>query len=148
MIKRRTAKGIGANGSAFRPLSRGYRLAKQASGRNPVPDLRLSGQMLNNLKVLQIVGPKLALIGFEGTHRVSQLKATGKAALFSTLDTKRGIRKRTRKKSKATIPMATIVRANHRLRPFFDITRADEKKALRDVYRKALQAETAAATRR
>jgi hypothetical protein len=58
IILQRTAKGLDANGRAFRPYSRAYYVRKAKSGRNP-PDgkgnwLVWTGQLLNSIQVTEL----------------------------------------------------------------------------------------------
>jgi hypothetical protein len=60
-IRRRTARGISADGTPFRPYSPGYALAKaQQLGPGPV-NLTVSGAMLNALQVVDVTDRSVTL---------------------------------------------------------------------------------------
>jgi len=53
-IVRRTSKGISSMGSSFAPYRESYRQALQRGGEDPSVDLRLTGGLLNSVKVTSI----------------------------------------------------------------------------------------------
>lgn len=63
LIRTRTERQIDVNGAPFRPLSTAYAKAKADAGLSPVPDLTVSGRMLNDMVVTDVT-QKTASIGF------------------------------------------------------------------------------------
>lgn len=132
IVQRRTAQGTDVNGRAFRPYSASYGALRQASGRSGRPDLTLTGEMLRRLRVLRADGLRV-IIGFEGQHRVV------------TLAKGRGGRTRV-KRSPRTVPMASVVLGNNRVRPFFGIVMRQEINVLVQAAQRAIDAELARLT--
>jgi len=63
LIRTRTELQIDVHGVPFQSLSPAYAAAKAAAGLNPVPDLTVSGRMLNDMTVLGVTD-RTATIGF------------------------------------------------------------------------------------
>jgi hypothetical protein len=61
-IRRRTARGVSADGSPFRPYSAGYtkQKHKQLGKADPV-DLTVSGGMLNSLQIVEVTDTTVTL---------------------------------------------------------------------------------------
>lgn len=117
-IKIRTARGIDADGRAFRPYTKRYATLKAATGRNSTPpDLTLSGAMLGNAKILR-TQRRQVVIGFEGAHRAFRFSRASKRGKSKG--------KRTLKRTSAsgvarTVPMAKVVLGVDGIRPFFHL---------------------------
>lgn len=177
-IQRRTARGIDANGSPFRPYTPAYAEKKRESGRSASPpDLTLTGQMVRSLKVKSATNSGAAhailshrvLIGVEGQHRDSKFVRNEKAfdiVISSSRDTRtrrnkdgttttyrQVADKYRRNKSTAkgfklkrlptTTPLAVIVNATHRRRPWFAVRTRSELAHLVRVFQRALDREVA-----
>lgn len=135
IIKRRTAQGIDADGKPFRPYTKRYRELRVDTGRNGTPDLTLTGQMLGNLKFKRRV-KNVAWIGFSGSHRVTRFSP--KRNVRRSGKPSRTLRRTKRSASgvvtAASVPMATVVLENNRLRPFFHLrSRKDQAEVARVV---------------
>ena len=128
LIKIRTARGVDADGRAFRPYTRRYAILKGSTARRvSPPDLTLSGAMLGNLKTLR-VQKRQVVIGFEGQHRQFRFgRRTRKD--FVTLrfgqrpvtTGKRTLKRTTASGEQRTTSMAAVVLGNNKIRPFFHI---------------------------
>lgn len=177
VIQRRTAKGIDANGQAFRQYSKAYAEKKRESGRrSTTPDLTLTGQMVRGLKVLTPTNaappastraPRQVLIGIEGQHRDTRFARNEKkwdTVISSSRDTRTRTQRdgrtvtyrqtvdkyrRNAKKGRgytlqrlaSTTPMATIARANHRLRPWLAVRTPDEIAKIVRVFKRVFDEE-------
>lgn len=150
LIQRRTAKGVDLDGRPFAPYSTDYARAKSLAGRNVAPpDLTLTGQMLRNLKVKSRTNSGFSegllsqrvLIGVEGQHRDARLLATGDEPVVSNPRTQRGWRARTLTRLPSTTPMAVVVAATHRRRPWFGVRLPAELQQLARVFQRALDQE-------
>lgn len=122
IIRERTARGVGSDGAAFKEYSPGYALAKAGTGRGSRPDLTFTGAMLGNLKV-KAVTESSVVIGFEGQHRaqaIVSLRRKPRVAVHA-IGPQKFRKTHHAAKVAATVPMAIVVRASDRLRPFFRI---------------------------
>lgn len=68
-MKRRWAQGLDVQDQPAQPLHVGYSRRKQRRGANPIPDLRLTGQMYAALGV-QIAEPGRCKIGFSDQQSI------------------------------------------------------------------------------
>lgn len=152
VITRRTAQGIDVNGVPFRPYTPRYARDKALTGRRAVPpDLTLTGQMLRNLKVKTPTSPVDATfgrqgpevrIGFDGQHRNTQIAAVKrKSPVASSTTSRRDLRGKVLKRLARTTPMATVVAANHRRRPFVGIRTPRDVETVARAFGNALNAE-------
>lgn len=65
----RWAKGLDVNDTPAKPLGRGYSRRKQRRGSQPIPDLRLTGQLIASLRVLGAENGR-AKIGFRDDQAI------------------------------------------------------------------------------
>lgn len=75
LIRTRTERQIDVNGAPFRPLSAGYAKQKAQAGLSPVPDLTVSGRMLNDMTVTEVT-KNTATIGFISSGGVAPRGST------------------------------------------------------------------------
>lgn len=138
-ITTRTTQGLSSNYSPFKAYTPAYRLLKVATGRNAKPDLTLTGEMLRGLKLLD-ARDGVATIGFTGQHRATSFGKAQKKQTITDVQSRKSLGKRSVKHTiqrggvrvAASIPMATLVLANDRIRPFFRLTHPRDLKAMAD----------------
>lgn len=76
-IRTRTESQTDVHGAPFRPLSPGYARQKLAAGLSPVPDLTVSGRMLNDMGVVEVTARTVSL-GFASAGGVAPRFGRGK----------------------------------------------------------------------
>lgn len=148
-IKHRTGQGLDSNYSSFRPYTPAYRELKTLAGRSARPDLTLTGAMIRGLKLLD-AKEGVATIGFTGQHRSTRIVKTKKGR-SATVKRTFALKKHDPKSGKLrtvgsftrTAPLATIVLANDKIRPFFRLTHPRDLKAMADAAQARLDQLTA-----
>lgn len=155
IITRRTAKGIGSDGTAFKPYTPAYARRKAATGRNVVPpDLTLTGTMLRGLRVLRVEpSGKRAWIGWEGQHTTRNVFALApysapRAArllgesfplrpeandVINRVNALKRREARRRGRAITSIAYAKLIPALDSRRPFFHLDLAAERNQVREV---------------
>jgi hypothetical protein len=147
IVVARTKKGRDERGRPFVPYSDDYRLLKASTGRQVATvDLRLSGELLNRIKLLHVASPRLAYYGVNGVHRNARLRAVSSGQFISDLATRRSTTKHRLSKQKTTTPMAAIVRGLERTRPFLGIVTPEDRRRVMETYRRVLVREAARAS--
>lgn len=134
IITRRTARGVSATGAAFVEYTPRYAAQRAASGRKAKPpDLTLTGTMLRALRVLRVVSPKRAIIGWEGQHVTRDPLQTTKSASASA--------------QLRAVAYSVLVPALNLRRRFFAIESTQDRQRVRDAYTERLARGLASATR-
>lgn len=79
LIRTRTEQQVDVNGAPFRPLSAAYARAKADAGLPPIPNLTVSGRMLNDMAVTEVT-ERTVSIGFLSSGGVAPRTGRGKKA--------------------------------------------------------------------
>lgn len=141
IIVLRTGQGVDVNGADFAPYAKEYARLKTAAGRSARPDLRLGGDMMTSLVVLQAT-PDLALIGFQGSSTPVQFKRLRTETGAPSKGRKGNSGRRlthtlSRSTSKSATPVANSLKAkaNNERRHFFGYSPEERREVIAEAKR-------------